>query len=192
MAKVTIMKRRLRLTPTLPTLQGNWWRKLPVLCLICLRFPCGIDGLTANLLKRAGPSVFKPLTYIFNLSLCTHVFPECWKSTSVTPTYKEGSKSDPANYHTISLLPCLGKAMERLTHTQLYTYVESHDILPVSGWVQEGVFHVHLPGWLPGRYLPGGRPGRGLWGPLPGPKNSLWHCEFWHSTGETTTLWLEE
>ena len=33
------------------------------------------------------------------------IFPDDWKTTKVTPLFKEGSKSDPNNYRPISVLP---------------------------------------------------------------------------------------
>ena len=40
---------------------------------------CGVDGLTARLLKACGESIVAPLQYIFNLSIQTATFPTNWK-----------------------------------------------------------------------------------------------------------------
>ncbi len=90
---------------------------------------CGVDGLTARLLKQSGPAIIKPLHYIINLSISTGVFPDSWKIGCITPLYKEGDASDPSNYRPISILPCLGKVCERIIHTQLYQYFVENNLL---------------------------------------------------------------
>ena len=57
------------------------------------------------------------------------MFPNCWKTASITPIFKEGSPSDPSNYRPIAILPCMGKLLERIAHTQLYSYIEKHNVL---------------------------------------------------------------
>ena len=45
--------------------------------------------------------------------------------------YKQkGSKTDPNNYRPISVLPILGRTLEKLIATQLYNYCDEHNILP--------------------------------------------------------------
>ncbi len=90
---------------------------------------CGVDGLTSRLLKQAGPSIFKPLHYINNLSIEKGVFPDFWKNGCITPLYKEGDASDPSNYQPIFILHCLGKVCERIVHTQLYQYLTDNNLL---------------------------------------------------------------
>ncbi len=89
----------------------------------------GIDGLSSRILKAAGPSLFKPLKHVLNLSLRSSVFPENWKTGCVTPLFKEGDASNPSNYRPISLLPTLGKLLERVAHTQLYQHFTDHQVL---------------------------------------------------------------
>ena len=42
------------------------------------------------------------------------------------------SKSDPNNYRPISVLPILGRTLEKLVTTQLYAYCDTHNILPLE------------------------------------------------------------
>ncbi len=90
---------------------------------------CGVDGLSSRILKAADPSLLQPLKFILNLSLAKSSFPEDWKVGCVTPLFKEGDASNPSNYRPISILPALGKILERVTHTQLYQYFTVHNIL---------------------------------------------------------------
>ncbi len=73
---------------------------------------CDIDGLTARLMKDAGPTLTPIITHIFNLSLVLKVFPTTWKIALVSPIHKEGDKSQPSNYRPISLLSILSKMLE--------------------------------------------------------------------------------
>ena len=61
----------------------------------------------------------------------TTIVPSCWKMAEVRAIYKQkGSKTDPNNYRPISVLPILGRTLEKLIATQLYNYCDEHKILP--------------------------------------------------------------
>ena len=90
---------------------------------------CGVDGLTSRLLKQAGPSIYRPLLHVINLSIQQGIFPDAGKVGCITPLYKDGDASDPSNYRPISILPCLGKICERIVHTQLYQYFTNEGLL---------------------------------------------------------------
>ena len=84
---------------------------------------CGIDGLTARLLRDTGDALVTVLTHIFNLSIDTNIFPEQWKTAIVTPLYKDGERSLPNNYRPISLLPIISKLLEKVVHEQVYAFL---------------------------------------------------------------------
>ena len=90
---------------------------------------CGTDGLTMKLVKLAGPSIVEPLLHIINRSITSGIFPNIWKVGCITPLYKDGDATNPANYRPISILPCLGKLLERIIHTQLYAYLTKSGII---------------------------------------------------------------
>ena len=58
----------------------------------------GLDGISAKLLKEAGPIVSASLTYIINRSLTTDIFPNDWKVARVAPIYKDDIKTNPNNF----------------------------------------------------------------------------------------------
>ena len=89
----------------------------------------GLDRIHARLLKVAAPSICKPLTHIFNLSLSSGNIPTDWKMARVTPLHKGGDTEDPNNYRPISVLPVIMKAFEREVHTQFVEYLHQHNIL---------------------------------------------------------------
>ena len=60
----------------------------------------------------------------FNISIETSTFPASWKIARVTPSYKEGEKSEKSNYRPISVLPVLSRLFEKLIYDQLYQYLD--------------------------------------------------------------------
>ena len=90
---------------------------------------CGLDGITARLLKAAGPSIYPVLLHICNISIQMRTFPTSWKIGCITPLHKSGDTINPDNFRPISVLPCLGKMLERLVHNQVYGYLTSHNLL---------------------------------------------------------------
>ncbi len=59
----------------------------------------------------------------------TRTFAKSWKITKVTPLHKGGSVSDANNFRPISIIPTVGKVLERLVHTQCISYLESNNLL---------------------------------------------------------------
>ena len=90
---------------------------------------CGVDGITARLLKASGDAIVPPLVYIFNRSIDTGSFPDAWKIARVTPLHKDGNLNNMNNYRPISVLPVVSKIFERLVHDQTYKYVSDAGIL---------------------------------------------------------------
>ncbi len=90
---------------------------------------CGVDGLTARLIKSCGGAIVEPLTHIFNSSLQHSIFPDIWKCARVTPLHKDGAHDNSNNYRPISVLPVLSKMLERLVHNQIYAHVTENDML---------------------------------------------------------------
>ncbi len=70
---------------------------------LCPPKACGLDGITTRLLKDARDSTISLLIHTFNLSLTTKIFPNEWKVTVVTLTFKDGRSDNPTNYKPISL-----------------------------------------------------------------------------------------
>ena len=92
----------------------------------------GLDKLPVKLVRLAAPFITKSLTAIFNKSISTGIFICDWKIARVTPIYKEGVKSNMNNYRPISVISIIAKAMEKLVHSQFYSYLQQSDILTNS------------------------------------------------------------
>jgi hypothetical protein len=57
---------------------------------------------------------------LFNLSLQTGVVPSEWKWANVVPIFKKGDIQDVSNYRPVSLLPVIGKILEKCVHEHIY------------------------------------------------------------------------
>ena len=62
-----------------------------------------IPGLSSKILKDAFLCLIPQITFIFNLSFSTQIFPDAWKLTNVIPLPKEGDLTKCTNYRPISL-----------------------------------------------------------------------------------------
>ena len=60
----------------------------------------GVDKISNKLLKSAGDTIIDSLTFIFNLSLNTGIFPEDLKYAKGTPIYNSENRKDCRNYFT--------------------------------------------------------------------------------------------
>lgn len=90
---------------------------------------CGLDKISARLLKDAAEVISHPLTLLINKSFEEGCFPATWKSAKVTALFKSGDQSSKDNYRPISILPTISKIIEKAAHTQLYGYLEGNNLL---------------------------------------------------------------
>ena len=104
----------------------------------------GIEKLLKSLNphKAAGPDQFKPivlqtlhaelvpiLQVIFQKSLDSGKLPHTWKEANVSPIFKTGDTSDPANYRPISLTCVLCKVLEHIVASNLTKHLANSNIL---------------------------------------------------------------
>jgi len=89
----------------------------------------GPDDVHPMVLKECAANVSEPLSMIFNNSLKTGKVPEDWKKANITPIFKKGRKTDPANYRPVSLTSVVCKIMESLIKEKLVEYLEKNDLL---------------------------------------------------------------
>ena len=90
--------------------------------------------LIHNLMIKNLPIDYKTtLLHIFNLSFQNSVIPEDWKISIIIPLLKSGKSSTTAqSYRPISLLPCIGKLLEKLVNNRLMFELESKFVLRPS------------------------------------------------------------
>ena len=85
----------------------------------------GPDGIPARVLKKHAFDLAPMLTCLYQQSLNTGTLPEEWKSAFITPVFKKGKRSDPMNYHPISLTSIVCKIFEHIAASQ----ITNHNIL---------------------------------------------------------------
>ena len=76
----------------------------------------GVDKLHPFLASVGAFQIFRPITYIVNLSI-KHF--NNLKIAKVIPIFKQGSRSLCDNYRPISVLPVLSKVFEKCIYNQL-------------------------------------------------------------------------
>ena len=64
----------------------------------------GPDGISNKILRELSVELSLPFCSLFNQSLQTGVFPDCWKRSNVCPIPKSGNRSSISNYRPVSLL----------------------------------------------------------------------------------------
>ena len=85
----------------------------------------GEDGISYAVLKKCSDSTKKVICDLLNVCLKENVFPSQWKKAKVRMVPKPGRDWKlAANYRPISLLPCLGKLLERYIYK--YLLIELH------------------------------------------------------------------
>ena len=70
-----------------------------------------------------------PLTQIFVSSLDTGEVPEDWRIANVVPLFMKGSKDNPGNYRPVSLMPVVGKLLEKVLRDRIYTHLELNNLI---------------------------------------------------------------
>lgn len=92
----------------------------------------GYDQISSKLLKDCIHLISAPLSYIFNTSFATGVFPDRLKFTIIKPLHKKNDETSMTNYRPISLIPTFAKILEKLVHKRLSHYLDSNNLLTKS------------------------------------------------------------
>ena len=88
-----------------------------------------IEGLSTRILKDAFLVLTYELTYMYNLCLKQGIFPNAWCTSMVTPIPKTNIKSTkPGDWRPISQISLPGKLLERIIHSQLYSYIQLNKV----------------------------------------------------------------
>ena len=89
----------------------------------------GPDNIMPRVLKECAGSIAPLFRQIFQRSLCTGELPEDWLPANVSPIFKKGNRSDPANYRPVSLtsIPC--KLLEHIMHSNMMKDFDEHMVL---------------------------------------------------------------
>ena len=82
----------------------------------------GSNNIPTKVLKLLKNDTPSQLTYTFNISFSTGVFPTILKVVKVVPEYKKDSKLDFSNYRPILLLSNIEKILDKLMYKRVYIF----------------------------------------------------------------------
>ena len=85
----------------------------------------GCDGISPKLLKQCSLSLYRPLHYLFSLSLSQSYLPLEWRTHLIKTVFKSGDKNSIKNYRPISLLPVVSKVLEKLVYNRILDFISS-------------------------------------------------------------------
>ena len=91
---------------------------------------CELDPIPSKLLIECLYYILPSLTDLFNYSLASGIFPQCFKSALVTPILKKRclDHNDLNNYRPVSNLCFIAKILEKLVLSQVSSYLNSHNL----------------------------------------------------------------
>ena len=91
---------------------------------------CELDPIPSKLLIECLDSILPSFTDLFNSSLASGIFPQCFKSALVTPILKKRclDHNDLNNYRPVSNLCFIAKILEKLVLSQVSSYLTSHNL----------------------------------------------------------------
>ncbi len=89
----------------------------------------GPDAIPAKLLKELASEMAKPLALIFQASFVTGCLPSDWKTATITPIFKSGSRASANNYRPVSLTSICCKTMEKIIKKALIQFLEQNHLL---------------------------------------------------------------
>ena len=89
----------------------------------------GPDKFPSILLKECKEILAPPIALLWQTSLEHGEIADMFKEQSITPIYKKGSKSVPANYRPVSLTSHLIKLFERIIRKKMVAFIEQNDLL---------------------------------------------------------------
>lgn len=79
------------------------------------------------------PQITAPLRYLYNWSIETGQFPRVWREAKLCPISKNSKELfSPENSRSNSLLPTLSKILESIISTQIWSYMETNDLISVN------------------------------------------------------------
>jgi hypothetical protein len=124
-------------SPLTTITQSNSLALLEVDCgeierIICgLRDTCasGWDQISSSIIKASRQVLIPPIAHVCNLCISTGVFSRVMKRALVSPIYKQGDRSNVANYRPISVLPALSKVLKIILNNSLVRFLDKNNII---------------------------------------------------------------
>ena len=89
----------------------------------------GMNNISSRLVKDTILAIPEQITYLFNASINTCIFPDSWKMDRVTPIPKNGDVTNLNNIKPIALMPIIGKLMEKYINDKVVEFLETNEYL---------------------------------------------------------------
>jgi len=88
----------------------------------------GIDGITGRTIRVLWPSLSARILRLINICLREARFPAIWKSAVVVPLIKgeDRDAGEPKSYRPVSLLPVMGKILEKVMNLRLQEQISPY------------------------------------------------------------------
>lgn len=103
--------------------------------MLCLWRPHGKDSclICSSHIQTHRPFLVGPhltMSSVFaNVLIITSIFPNVLKVSRVTPIFKSGNATDPANYRPIAVLALFSKILEKIVNDELIPFLDKYNIL---------------------------------------------------------------
>lgn len=127
--KIVPIQQKKRLTSSVFELTGTNEEEVKnvIMNLKCKK-SCGIDGISAEVLREGVSFLAAPIVYLTNKILEKGVFPDAFKVAVVTPLLKGGDESVCSDYRPISLLSTLSKIVEKIIKIRITNYFRHNSL----------------------------------------------------------------
>ncbi|KAI5725364.1 hypothetical protein M8J77_014537 [Diaphorina citri] len=83
------------------------------------KFSSGPDRIPSFILQRCSSVLSNPLSFLFNKSLSSGIFPVEWKKSFVIPIFKSGDRCNISNYRGVCIQSCVLKLLDKLIAEKL-------------------------------------------------------------------------
>jgi len=109
----------------------------------------GHEQIPGFVLQKLARALAPNFTIIYNSILQNNIIPKSWKMAQVRAIYKQKrSKNDPSNYRPISVLPILGRTLEKLVASHIHSYIPFVKIIPFYLWNSLVFVDIQAASWL--------------------------------------------
>lgn len=86
----------------------------------------GPDLIPVYIIRGCGDLLLVPLVHLFNLSLSSKCFPDCWKVTKITPLHKKNARFEVSNFRPVSILSSVAKVFEIILHNHIFAHMKPY------------------------------------------------------------------
>ena len=101
---------------------------------------CVPGDVPVKILKLCFPYIGRFLLRIINSSIVSESVPSSWKCAVVIPLHKRGEPSQSSNFRPITNVPVICKAVEKLVHQQITSYLDHYHLFSTD---QHGFMACH-------------------------------------------------